>query len=158
MSAIEATVDALKSLNLQALKSEVDNLRAIKEWALAQLKVDYRPGDRVVITSARPSEAGGGWHHYREALAPGQTGIAGEITFNSFSNCWQVLVGLDRTWSVHERGWGDTAGLIRYWNGPADETPEGYEPPRAYDQERHPDGKVKHFAMKVEWLAKAVTE
>lgn len=155
MSAADETVAALRSINLQALAAEVENLRAIKAWAMARLDIDYRPGDRVVIVSSAPSEAGGGWKHYREALAVGQTGIVGEIEFDAYRNRWGVLVGMDRTWSVREHGWGAGVRLVRHWNGPVDETPDGYESPSAYNQERHPGGRVKHFYMDVEWLAKA---
>lgn len=159
MTAFDDTVTALQSLDLQALRYEVETLRAIKAWAMDRLGVDYQPGDRVVIAAADPSDVASsprsGWHHYREALAPGQSGIAGEITFNSHSNRWQVLIGLDRAWSVHTDGWGDAARTRRCWRGPVDETPEGYTPPSRYDQERHPGGRVKHFAMDVSWLAKA---
>lgn len=153
MSAVEDTVAALRSLNLQALQSEVDNLRAIKDWAMTQLGVDYKPGDRVVIVSSAPSsvERGSGWYHYREALEPGQTGTAGEITFNSSRKCWQVLVGMDRAWSVSTETFRPPT---RYWSGPASETPDGYVAPSKFDQERYPEGKVKWFAMKVEWVAR----
>jgi hypothetical protein len=155
---LDEALAALAKINQQGLRAEIDNLRAIKTWALAQLGVDFKPGDRVVITSHEPSTTGGGWHHYREALAPGQTGIAGEITFNAHANRWQCLVGMDRSWSVHERQTFPPAAdpiITRYWNGPADETPDGYEPPNAYDREPHPIGKIKHFAMDVRWIAPA---
>lgn len=155
MTAVEDTVAAIKGLDLQALQSEVNELRAIREWALAQLDVDFTTGDRVVITSLRPSQVGGGWEVYREALAVGQTGIAGKIYFNQNSKRWQVLVGMDRAWSVHESGRFDDPKMTRYWRGPASETPEGFEPPSEYDQQRHPEGRVKHFALDVTWLAMA---
>lgn len=160
-SPIDQLVTALEATNMQQLRAEMANLRAVKAWALAQLDIDFHVGDRVVITSPEPSQVGGGWHHYREALAVGQTGIAGEITFNEARGIWQCLVGMDRTWSVHEREtWPPPASPVvtRYWNGPADETPEGFEPPRAYDREHHPNGKIKRFAMNVAWLALAPKE
>lgn len=154
MTALDEALDAINSINLQNLRSEIDNLRAIKAWALQQLGVDYQPGDRVVIVDDYPSSVGKGhgWYHYREALAPGQTGIAGEIFFNATHGIWQVDVGMDRTWSVSEE-W--NGAKIRYWNGPAAETPDGYVPPTKFDQERHPDGKVKHFFMEISRVAKA---
>lgn len=154
MTTVEEAVTALRSIDLQSLQSEVDNLRAIKTWAMNRLGVDYQPGDRVTIISPEPSEIGGGWEHYREALAPGQTGIAGSITFNQFSKRWQVLVGMDRAWSIHAEGWGDGARTVRHWRGVASEAPAGYE---LYDkwEQRYPNGQVKHFSMAVEWLAKA---
>ncbi|MGW2398696.1 hypothetical protein ACWCYY_19300 [Kitasatospora sp. NPDC001664] len=72
-------------------------LRAINQWALDQLGASYEPGDRVVITSPRPSDGGGGWAHYAEALGIEQTRITGESTFNTHSKRWQVLVGIDRS-------------------------------------------------------------
>lgn len=148
MAALADAVTALKSLNLQQLQAEIDTLHAIRDWAMAQLGIDYEPGDRVVIDSDRPSELGGGWHHYREALAPGQTGIAGEISFNTHSKRWQVLVGMDRSWSVHDEDFGPAR---RYWNGPASEAPEGYTPCKGEA------GTVKHFFMDVQWVSKAAT-
>lgn len=156
MPAFDDALAALEGIDLQELRAEVGNLRAVKEWALDQIAVDFQPGDRVVITSPEPSKTGGGWDHYREALAPGQTGIAGEITFNAYAKRWQCTVGMDRTWSVHPAVLhGSRDGLIRHWNGPVRELPEGFEPQPAFHQERYPDGKVKHFGMDVRWLAKA---
>jgi len=154
VSAFDDTLAALEGISLQRLRAEVYNLRAIKAWALDQLAVDFKPGDRVTITSPKPSETGGGWSHYREALAPGRTGSAGEITFNEHANRWQCLVGMDRTWSVHcEERYGAPDTYTRYWFGPVGETPDGHEPPSGYDQERHPEGQIKYFAMDVAWLA-----
>jgi hypothetical protein len=139
--------------NVQRICSDLERLRAIEQWALDSLRLDHKPGDRVVITSPEPSNVGEGWHQYREALAPGQTGIAQEIRFNRYCNCWQVLVGLDRSWSVHT----ESDRTTRYWNGPASETPDGHTPPSAFDQEHHPNGRTKHFAMNVRWVRKADT-
>lgn len=156
MTAFDSALDALKSIDMHALRSEVDNLRAIKAWAVQQLAIDYKPGDRVRIVSEDPADTklGHGWYHYREALAPGQTGIVGEIFFNAAHGVWQVDVGMDRTWSVHDHG----GKQIRYWNGPADETPDGYVPPTDFDQERHPHGRVKHFFLLVDEVARASEE
>ncbi|MGR3875749.1 hypothetical protein ACUXZZ_45270 (plasmid) [Streptomyces graminifolii] len=159
MKTLRDTVDALSQVSIQNLRNELDDLEAIREWAMEQLDVDYRPGDRVTINAHISSlaDAASGWYAYREALAPGQEGTAGDIQYDRCRKRWYVLVGMDRTWSVHERGWGPNTTQIRFWNGPAAETPDGYEPPSQHDQEHHPDGKIKHFYMDVTWLAKAPT-
>lgn len=141
------TLEDLVALDLRDLKAEVDNLRAIKEWAVSNLGIDYTTGDRVQIVSPKPSQVGMGWLHYSEALAVGQTGIAGSISFNGHAKRWDVLVGMDRSWSNHL--WRDRP--TRYWNGPAAEIPEGFELPGGYP----PEGKVKHFSMPVAWVRKA---
>jgi len=152
-------LDKLASVNTQTLRYEVEKLRAIKTWALDHLGIDYKPGDTVVITSPKPSQVGGGWDRYREALAPGQTGTAGEITFNPHGKRWQCTVVMTRTWTVNEQrdGLGHLRETTRRWKGPADETPDGFEPPSPYDRQRYPDGEPVHFFMDVTWLAKATT-
>lgn len=158
-TATDSALDALASINQQELRSEIRNLRAIRDWALANLRLDYQPGDRVVITSEDPSTRGGGWSRYSEALAPGQTGIAGEITFSEHSQNWSCLVAMDRCWSTSENPrWDGPPDVTRYWKGPASETPDGYEPPSDYERRQHPTGRTKHFAMNVHWLAKAPTD
>lgn len=154
MTSVDDAITAIKSFDLQAIQAEVDELRAIRTWALEQIGVDFTAGDRVVIRSSKPSKVGHGWASYREALAIGQTGIAGEPYFNQSCQRWQVLVGMDRAGSIHESHDGT---VTRYWRGPADETPDGYEPPSAFDQERHPNGVVKHFALDLAWIAKATS-
>ncbi|MGW2920351.1 hypothetical protein ACWDBF_21170 [Streptomyces angustmyceticus] len=149
MTTLDEILAALGDIDPQSLRSEVAQLRAIEAWAMRQLDVDYKIGDRVRIDSPYPAQAGGGWEHYREALAPGRTGMVEEINFNRFRDRWYALVAMDRTWSVHH----DETGTTRYWNGPASETPEGYTPPSKYDQQLHPDGKIKRFSMDVTWLA-----
>jgi hypothetical protein len=151
MRAIEEAIEAIRSIDLQALHYEVKVLRAIKDWAMQQLNVDYKPGDRVVIVSNGPSGVGGGWAGYSEALAPGQMGVAGEIGFNTHSGRWYVMVGLDRSWETSHNHDGMAT---RYWNGPAAETPPGFKPPSAFDQERNPEGRVKWFAMQLGWVRK----
>lgn len=140
----------LMAVDLGELKSEVTTLRAIKAWAVNSLSVDYTTGDRIEIVSPAPSGSSGGWAPYAEALEVGRTGEAGEISFNCFANRWEVLLCMDRAWSVSH--WSD--GVRRYWKGPASETPDGFEPPTMFDQEHYPDGKIKIFAMPVTWLRK----
>lgn len=161
MSAIDDAFGALTDINLQEIRSEVTNLRAIKAWSLKQLGMDFEIGDRVQIIDDQPSSVGreSGWYSYREALAVGQTGIAEEVFFNASHGIWQIDVAMDRTWSVHDRdvftGRGYEKVYTRYWNGPASETPEGFDAPSKFDQEKWPHGKVKHFFLNVRWLAKA---
>jgi len=161
MTDLRHTLDALNALDLQRVRYELETLEAIRDWAMQQLHIDYRPGDRIVIVDDRPSSVGRehGWYTYREALAPGQTGTAGPIRFNTASKTWNVEVCMSRTWTVEER---DTHGpngvdrtLIRHWNGPASETPDGYQPPSPYRQEQHPDGRTVSFCMDVTYVAKA---
>lgn len=154
---LDEVVDAIKAFDLQALSREYKTLIGIRDWALRNLGLDYQQGDRVVITDPAPSMRGGGWDAYREALSPGQTGIAGEVTFDETRGTWYVLVGMDRSWSVHERG-GFERACVRYWKGPAAETPEGFEAPGTYDQERYPDGRTKHFYMHVDWVVRAASD
>ena len=161
MSTLRDTLTTLAGLNHQALRHELDTLEAVRDWAMEQLGVDYRIGDTVVITDDTPSGVprDNGWYPYREALAPGRTGTVRDITFSTTRKRWYADVAMTHTWSVHERDHHGRDGLThthtRYWNGPADETPDGHEPPSAYDQEHHPNGKTKLFFMNVTWLAKA---
>lgn len=150
MSQLDDLLKAIDTTRSGDLRHEIENLRAIKAWAIQQTGIDYEPGDRVVIVSSRPSTTGRGWHHYREALAVGRTGVAGEITFSDFHDRWYVLVGMDRAWSVHD----GPGGAIRYWKGPAELTPEGFTPPSKHDQEHHPDGQTQHFSMPLDWVKK----
>lgn len=144
-------LDDLVALDLAELKREHTYLTQVRDWARASLGLDYTTGDRVEIINPKPSQSKDGWRCYAEALAIGQSGIAGDISFNSYANGWYVLVGMDRTWSTHTTGLGEITG--RYWNGPPSETPEGFKP--AYDRDKHPEGKVKHFSMPVSWVRSA---
>jgi hypothetical protein len=144
-------LEDLVALDLAGLKREHEYLTAVRDWAVANLGIDYETGDRVEIVSEKPSLSTDGWKIYAEALAVGQTGIAGEIAFNSYGNRWDVLVGMDRSWSTHHNDW--QSRTTRYWNGPADEAPEGFTLPGGYP----PEGKVKHFFMPVSWVRKATS-
>lgn len=150
MKTVDEILDALAAVDPQKLRSEIEKLRAVQAWARQQIGIDYAIGDRVVIASAKPSEVGGGWHHYREALAPGQSGIARTIEFSAYHKRWLAYVAMDRTWSVGEMAGGRTR---RTWNGPVAEMPEGFEP--RYDIKAHPEGKIKVFLMNAEWLRRA---
>lgn len=149
---MSTTLEELVKLDLTSLKHEVEKLRAIEKWALSNLGIDYKTGDRVAIVDARPSQSTNGWKVYAEALAVGQTGIAGRIEFNEFRDRWDVMVGMDRCWSTSVHDWRKPPATVRYWCGPADETPDGFERPSYYP----PEGKIKWFAMPVAWVAKAV--
>jgi hypothetical protein len=97
MTELDKALDALTGIRIQDLRSEVDNLRAVRDWAVQQLRLDYRPGDEVVIVSDRPSstKAGSGWYPFRMELAEGQTGIAGDVFFNASHAKWQVEVAIE---------------------------------------------------------------
>ena len=148
--------DLLKALQIPTgnadLKYELETLQAIRQWAIDQLGLDYEEGDRVMIIHPRPSQVGGGWAHWSEALEIGQTGIAGELKFDKRKGEWYLIVGMDRAWSVS-----DFSGK-RYWHGPAHLTPEGYEPPSKHDQEHHPDGQTQWFHMDPSWIQKFTGE
>lgn len=138
----------LKGVDLDAMDREISNLLAIKEWALASLRLDYTVGDRVEIVTAdaaaEASRRGSGWYAYREALRMGQTGVVREIKFNAFVNRWQVHVAMDKAWSVSEDGLGKP--YKRYWDGPEDECPEGF----IFAEER-----PSVFSFGVHWVARA---
>lgn len=142
-------LDMIGSVDTGKIRYEVETLRKIKAWALDHLGVDYKVGDRVKIVQPIPTD--NGWHHYREALTVGATGAVEEISFNGIYGYWQAMFVPDREWSVSE----DLSGgrVRRYWNGPAIETPDGFEPPSKFEQEHHPAGRKHRFAFLVEWLA-----
>ncbi|MFI5814919.1 hypothetical protein ACIA7S_28670 [Streptomyces sp. NPDC051643] len=150
MTDLRDTLTALASLDLRSLRNELDRLVAIREWAMDQIGVDYKVGDRVIITDLNVSRVDPthGWYPYREALALGQGGTVEEITFNTHSKRWVTCVAMTHTWSVHEQGWGLNTKQVRYWNGPADETPDGYTPPLT------PNGKTKHFYISADSISK----
>jgi hypothetical protein len=157
MTALDDLLDQLATTRVHNMRNEIERLRAIEAWARTQLPIDYKTGDRVVIVTDRPTSPGGGWAQYAEALQPGQTGIAGESTIHPHNSSWRVLVGLDRCWSAHPRNDFDRT-VDRYWEGPADQTPDGYRAPSRYDQERHPNGKISWFSMDVAWVKRAASD
>ena len=144
---LDETLAHLETLDHHKLKYEIRRLRAVYTWALERCGVDYRAGDRVVIAADCPRN--NGWAGYREALARGATATVREIEFNEYSNGWQATIVLDREWANgREEG-------VRYWHGPAADTPDGMQPPSAYDQEHHPEGRKHTFSLRAEWLRKA---
>lgn len=142
---------ALNAIDQGALRWQMKKLRAVREWALRRINIDYREGDRVVICHDIPTD--NGWYAYREALAEGATGVVTEIDFNPFSDdglgAWHATVVLDRAWQVGELHDGVTK---RWWKGRVADTPPGMEPPGRFDQQRYPDGKRKAFSLRIEWV------
>ncbi len=112
MTATDDALDALKSISVQQIRSELDTLRAIRKWALANLRLDYKPGDKVVIVSDAPSSVkpNSGWYHHRETLRPGRIGTVTEIEFNSYHEMWQAGVRLDGAIFFMNVDWVQKAG------------------------------------------------
>lgn len=152
-------IELLCGTNWPNLKYEIETLYGIKDWALRNLGIDYKEGDRVKIVSDEPSsvDRNSGWYQYREALAVGRTGRAGAISYSAYNKLWHVYFITDTAWSVHEEMlWnGEASNVRRYWKGKYEDTPDGMTPPGDYDREHHPDGKEKLFSMRLDWLAKA---
>lgn len=150
MSNLDDFLAVLDSTRPHELRAELKTLQGIRSWAIEQLGLDYEVGDRVTIVNPRPSQTMGGWTHYREALAVGQTGIVARFGFDVHKKEWYIIVDLDRSWSLSEGPQGEK----RYWNGPAHLTPEGFEPPSRYDREHYPEGKIKSFYMNPYWVTR----
>lgn len=136
------------------LRYEINQARAIREWALAQLNVSVGDQVRIAVDLNINGQDSWGWMPSKEALAKGATATVVSIDFNQYCNdgagAWQAGIRLDREWST-----GSTrrdGSVTRYWCGPAAETPEGYEPPSPYDQEKYPQGRRHTFAMQVHKL------
>lgn len=127
--------------SVQEIDAELRKAQAVREWCLQRLPVSE--GDRVRITRA-PNTANG-WRPYRECLAVGAVATVVRVDFNRYSldgaGAWHADIRLDREWS-HSPDLG-----MRWWNGPADETPEGMEPPTKYDRETYPAGRRHTFSM-----------
>jgi hypothetical protein len=148
-----STLDEVLDIDMSRFKEEVSYLRAVEAWARASLRLDFTEGDRIEIVDPTPSRNEDGWHAYREALAVGQTGIAGEIKFNQYSKNgkggWQVLFMHDHCWSVHAKNaLHPERDLTRYWSGPADQIPDGYTPASRMNR-------TKNFMFPVEWVRRA---
>lgn len=142
VSEIDEILEFVSSIDIQSLKWQIRKYRSIREWALQQLGIDYRVGDRVQIIKKLKTD--NGWACYAEALAVGQTGRVVEVDFSEYAKKWFVTVALDKAWSVSHRSNGET---IRYWRGKVSETPEGMVAPSQVEQEHYPDGKVKYFML-----------
>lgn len=144
----------LDELNIQDLRYELKKLRALRTWAFERAGIDYGEGAKVriadgyTVTRCNADGSANGWWGYRECLAGGALGTAVRIDFSPLQMAWYADFRPDREWSVGEIG-GKT---VRYWHGPAADTPEGHEPPSAYDQEHYPDGRRHVFSMRAENL------
>lgn len=164
-TAVDEILDALQRVNASALRTSIENLRAVEKWARERAGINYEVDDRVVIVSSTPQlrastkrnlRNGGvnGWYRYRESLAVGQSGVVRQIYFSAYHNAWHCMVALDRAWSIDE----DTDGLgvvtktERRWKGPVSELPEGYVLPSAYDVSHYPHGQLQNFALEASWL------
>lgn len=143
MSTAEEVISTLLAADLAAVQRELRHLREIRDWAVAQ--TGFADGDRVIIDEEMPCP--GGWAHKAEGLQGGAATIQ-RLDFDARSGRWYADVVLDREWSVSTVA-GETR---RYWKGPVAETPPGMEPPSAYDQERHPEGRKHTFMVGVRWL------
>jgi hypothetical protein len=147
----------LDKLNIQDLQYELKKLRALREWALGQAGIDYEEGSKVrvdddyVVPSRNSDGSPNGWWHYRECLEGGALGTVVRIDFSPHQMAWYADFRPDREWSVDQMG-GET---VRYWHGPAADTPEGYKPPTSFDQEHYPDGRKHTFSMRAENLHRA---
>lgn len=159
MSVLDGLLGWLDELNLQDVQAEARKLQAIREWALGSIGVDYGAGDKVVIRDGFTVslERSPGWWPSRECLAPGALASVRKIDFSPWHKTWYAEIVLGLEWAVSELPGhsGCSAYLKRWWRGSAATTPEGYEPPSSYDQERHPDGHRHLFTLGVKWLRKA---
>jgi hypothetical protein len=143
---------ALRSLNLRDLDYELRKYQGIRDWAIRSLNLGYDVGDRVQIISPVPGRSEDGWKAYAECLRVGATGVVSRIEFNLHHGSWDAMFTPDVEWATS-----DYMGGKRWWHGPVDATPEGYEPPSDRDAERHPLGRRHTFAFRVDWLAPVVT-
>lgn len=147
-------LETLADLNYQQLRYELTKLRAVRDWALDHVGIDYAVGDHVRIKADWRLGEGSGWRPYREALTPGAGATVNRIDFNEAHGYWYADIVLDREWSVALKSDGASPDR-RWWHGPAGETPEGMEPPTKSDQERHPQGRKHTFMFPATALEKA---
>lgn len=152
LASAEEVLAVVGNINTSAIRSDLERLRAVEDWALRHIGIDYSVGDEVVILTDLCTKPDG-WWPYREALAAGQKAQVTSIGFNRFGDCWQAHIVLDDEWSIGEALRRDEPP-IRYWHGPADRTPEGFRPPSPFDQENHPEGRKHTFAVAASRLAK----
>jgi hypothetical protein len=151
MSGLDDLIERIGALSAGDLRCELSKLRAIRDWAYEQAGIGFKEGDRVRIRDgyavSRLNRDGSfnGWWAYRECLAGGALATAVTIDFSSWSRAWYADVRLMREWSVSEMSGRD----VRYWHGPASDTPDGYKPPSPFDQEHYPEGLRHTFGMRV---------
>lgn len=155
MTTVDEILDTISGIDTQKLRYEIQNLRAIREWALKQTGMDFVEGDRVVIAEDLDIKPDSGWWHYRETLAKGQTGIVKQIGFNDWHSYWYASFVPDQEWAI--TSW-PTDAVLRYWHGPREATPEGYNPPSDYEAEHYPEGRKHTFSMNVKRLRKVIGE
>ena len=152
MTALDDLISRLDVLSTGDWRWELKKLRAIRDWAYEQAGIWFKEGNPVRIRDgyavSRLNNDGShnGWWHYRECLTGGATGTAVKIDFSPYHSAWYAEFRPDREWSaVSEMG----SETVRYWHGPAADTPEGYKPPSEFDQEKCPDGRKHTFFMRV---------
>lgn len=153
MTTTKTVDDLLKfigAVDTTSIRYQAEKLNAIRDWAVAQLPVAV--GDAVTLTRDLGTSPSHGWHHFREALTAGARATVVELDYSVIAKRWQVGIHLDRQWSVSAYAF---AGVTRYWDGPAADTPAGYVPPSTYDQEQHPQGKRSRFYVELGDVAKA---
>lgn len=146
----EEALEMLASIDTQTIQSELEKLRAIREWAVRQAWAwgPIYEGTRVALYRVPTNN---GWAPFAEALADGALATVKSVDFNRFSaggrGLWHADVVLDREWS-----YSDFNGGTRWWHGPADETPDGYVRPSDYDIARCPDGRKHTFSIPLKYL------
>jgi hypothetical protein len=157
IKSLDDVMGVLGALADADIRYEIEKLRAIRRWAFDQIGIDYAVGDRVRIKKGyqpRQHFADGqrhGWWPYRECLVAGATATVTKIDFNASHGYWYADIVLDREWSVGDNP--DTCRFdVRHWHGPADDTPDGMEPPSKFDQEHYPEGRKHTFSFKAEML------
>lgn len=164
---LDEVLDVLSRVDHQSITHEIETLRAIKQWALDHMGIDYAVGDKVQLKASwrmpefHADGVAHGWWHFRECLVPGATAIVRDIKFNRYSlggkGSWHANVIFDRQWSVHDSHNLD-GKVTRHWQGPVDDTPEGMIPPSDYDQRNSPTGRKGLFSFRVEELEPASAE
>lgn len=136
------------------LRHEIKQAAAIRAWCYRQLGIEVGDRVRIAVDLNITATDAWGWLPYTEALAKGATATVVDIDFNPYCNDgeggWQAKIRLDREWSTGSPLRDGT--VKRYWHGPTAETPEGYEPPSPYDQEKYPLGRKHTFAIQTHKL------
>lgn len=124
-------VEHIGSFRPGALSAELEELQAIRSWALTTV-VGFDQGAEVEIVEAPDCQ--NGWWPYREALVAGAHAYVESVTFSVGRQAWYATIVLRREW------WTDDDGLRRVWSGPAEDAPAGMEAP-------HPHGRKHSFAL-----------
>lgn len=93
-------LDSLMPLLGRELRDEIQHLREVEAWALAQQPVQV--GDAVVVQQAPKIGPESGWWTCREFLAVGSTGVVRELYF--FKDHWGVLWEPDVQWYSGDKG------------------------------------------------------